>query len=78
MIIETNGTKITSELDHPIWTIMTVFGVRMHSLTYYEAESMIERAKQASDGADHGYCIITNDAACRYTYRTKAEDTGQV
>jgi hypothetical protein len=53
--------KIESELDKPMWAVVSSDHVKATDLTYDQAAEIVGR----TTGIDSGICIVTNDVAAR-------------
>ena len=60
--IETAETAWKSELEMPIWSVITFDEVAVSNLTYNDAAEMLEKLKAEKVS---GLCVVTDEAAAR-------------
>lgn len=66
--VEDSGENIRSELDAPIWSLITFDRCAASSLTYADAA---ERLKKLEAEKVSGLCIVTDEAAARIIAKKK-------
>lgn len=66
--VEDSGENLRSELDAPVWSVITFDKCAASGLTYSDAA---ERLKKLEAENVSGLCIVTDETAARITIKKK-------
>ena len=66
--VENSGENLRSELDAPVWSLITFDKCAANGLTYADAAEQLEKLKAENVS---GLCIVTDEACARITAKKK-------
>lgn len=66
--VEDSGENLPSELDAPVWSVITFEECAANGLTYADAVEKLEKLKAEKVS---GLCIVTDEACARITAKKK-------